>query len=44
MARMTHLCHGHGRYGAAVQLREMLQFSAKREVNHEAAGIHHARW
>jgi hypothetical protein len=29
-----------GVYDAAVQLREMLQFSAKGEENHEAAGIH----
>jgi len=39
---MTHLCHG--RYDAAIQLRKMLQFSAKGEESHEAAGIYHARW
>ena len=33
--RLTRLCHG--RYDAAIQLREMLQFSAKGEDNHEAA-------
>jgi hypothetical protein len=41
-ALMTHRCHG--RYNAAIQLRRMLQFSAKGEETHEAAGIHHARW
>ena len=29
LSRMTHLCHG--RYDAAIQLRRMLQFSAKGE-------------
>jgi hypothetical protein len=36
-SRLTHLCHG--RYDAAIQLRRMLQFTAKGEENHEAAGI-----